>query len=202
MIALRFDMRDFERAARGMGILATDQVPFAIAKTLNDAMLQPGATRDTIVNRTFPASFHVRRGNFARAAFNVEMATKGKLSAALFDRLHRGSLDLHADGGTKTPRQANLAIPNQQRIRLTASGARPRPRAIRVKNARRALRVLPGKGIFVGEGGELHALYWFKRSASIRQEFPFYEDFARTTTREVRARFPANMQRAFDTAFK
>ena len=159
---VNLDFAQFRDKAWQMGIFADDQLPFAIANTLNLAMLGPGGARDHIVSTTFPRSFKVYNHNFARAAFNVKKASKGDLSVELFDRLKRGHLDKHAQGGSKQGRGA-LAMPNwgEGRIKRTAAGSKPRPRMVKVPNPKRALRVVKGKGIFVGEGGRLHALYWF-----------------------------------------
>lgn len=196
------DFRQFRDKARQMGIFADDQLPFAIANTLNLAMLGPGGARDHIVQTTFPRSFDVHNRNFARAAFNVKKASKADLSVELFDRLKRGHLEKHAGGGTKQAR-GSLALPNwrQGRIARTASGSKPRPMKIKVKNPTRALRVVKGKGIFVGEGGRLHALYWFRKQGRLEKRFPFYEEFARVAKRQVEHHFPQQIQRAIDTAF-
>ena len=197
------DFAEFRQKARQMGIFADDQLPFAIANTLNLAMLGPGGTRDHIVRTTFPASFDVHNHNFARAALNVKKASKADLSAELFDRLKRVHLGKHAQSGTKSAR-GSLAMPNWRggRIKRTAAGSKPRPRQIKVKNPTRALRVVKGKGIFVGEGGRLHALYWFRRSGRLEKRFPFYEHFALVTKRQVEFHFPRQIQQALNTAFR
>lgn len=196
------DFSDFRRKAHQMGIFAEQQLPFAIANTLNLAMLGPGGAREHIVRTVFPSSFDVHNHNFARAAFNVKKASKGDLSVELFDRLKRGHLEKHAQGGTKSAR-GSLAMPNWRggRIKRTAAGSKPRPRLIKVKNPRRALRVVKGKGIFVGEGGRLHALYWFRRQGRLEKRFPFYEAFARVAKRQVEFHFPQQIQQALNSAF-
>jgi hypothetical protein len=199
---VNLDFKQFRDKARQMGIFADDQLPFAISNTLNLAMLGPGGARDHIVRNVFPSSFTVYNHNFARAAFNVKKASKGDLSVELFDRLKRGHLDKHAQSGTKQGRGA-LAMPNwrEGRIKRTSAGSRPRPRQIKVPDAKRALRVIKGKGIFVGEGGRLHALYWFRQSGRLEKRFPFYEQFAMVAVRQVNYHFPQQVQNAINTAF-
>lgn len=201
LMQVDLDFKQFRDKARQMGIFADDQLPFAIANTLNLAMLGPGGAREHIVSKTFPRSFDVRNRSFARAAFIVKTANKGDLSVELFDRLKRGHLEKHAGGGTKQAR-GSLALPNWRgRIKRTAGGSVPRPKAIKVPNPRRALRVVKGKGIFVGEGGRLHALYWFRKQGRLNKRFPFYEEFAAVAKRQVEHHFPAQIQRAINTAF-
>ncbi|RYF30702.1 MAG: hypothetical protein EOO23_04560 [Comamonadaceae bacterium] len=104
---LQLDLSAFERNARAVGG-AIDHMPFALAGALNDALFK---ARDYLVNQTWPHSVTVRNPNFIRAALNVEKATKANLKGAIFDRLDRGHLKLHAKGGTKVAR-GNLAIPS------------------------------------------------------------------------------------------
>lgn len=193
-----FDFHEFERKAQQMGIFARDQLPFAIMRTLNDTMYK--GARPEIIQRTWPSAFTVRERNFARAAIRVDEAKKTKLSAGLYDALGRAQLGRHASGGTKTAR-GSLAIPQQSKVRLTARGARPKPRAIDGKFPKRAVRVIKGKGIFVGKGGRLHLWYLFRPSASIDKRFRFYEDFTRVVLRDVPRYYPPNIQRAIATAF-
>lgn len=200
MVEVRFDMSEFTNKARQMGVFTNDQLPFAIMRTLNDTMFQD--TRPHIIGPTWSSAFTVRRGNFARAAINIEKASKGKWSAGVFDRLGRGHLSDHADGGTKSASGGHLAIPNQARVRLHARGKTPKPRALDARIPKRALRVVKGKGIFEGRGGRLHAWFWFRRSASLDKRFMFREDFTRVSLSGLRSRFPGNLQRAVNTAFR
>jgi hypothetical protein len=201
MFTLEFDLREFKRKSRQMGVFADDQLPFAISRTLNDTMHQD--VRPVIISRTWSRGFKVRRGNFARASINIIRpgASKSNWSAGIFDALGRGHLAEHASGGTKSAR-GHLAIPNQQRVKLTGSGKSPKPRSLDGKIPKRALRVIKGKGIFEGRGGRLHAWFWFKRSARLSKRFPFYEDFQRETQSGLARRFPANLQRAVNSAFR
>jgi len=201
VIQVDIDMREFERKARQMGVFAKDQLPFAISKTLNDTMHQD--VRPGIIGPTWNTAFHVRRSNFARASINVIRpgATKTNWSAGIYDRLGRGHLREHADGGTKHAR-GMLAIPNQERVRLTGRGKTPKPRALERRIKKRALRVIPGKGIFEGKGGRLHAWFWFKPSAHLDKRFRFREDFRRLAEQGCSRRFPGNIQRAINTAFR
>jgi len=201
VITIDIDMREFTRKARQMGVFANDQLPYAISRTLNDTMHQD--VRPGIIGPTWSSAFTVRRSNFARASINVIRpgATKANWSAGVFDRLGRGHLREHADGGTKRAR-GMLAIPNQESVRLHARGKTPKPRALDRRIKRRALRVIRGKGIFEGRGGRLHAWFWFRPSAQLDKRFRFREDFKRLTEQGCARRFPVNLQHAVRTSFR
>lgn len=198
MPVVTLDLKEFERKANQMGIFARDQLPYAISRSLNDAMLQD--VRPHIVNVTWPRAFAVRNKGLPRAAMRVEMSSKGKLSAGVYDALGKADLAKHASGGGKT-HSGTLAIPNRARVKLHARGKTPWARELDRLVPRRALRVIKGKGIFVGEGGRLNLVFSFAESASLDQRFDFYKDFAVKAPEAVRRRFPANIQRAIATAF-
>lgn len=199
MPIVKMDMREFENKARQMGIFANDQLPYAISRSLNDAMFQD--VRQHIINVTWPQAFTVRNRGLPRASMRVERSTKGKLSAGVYDALGKADLAKHAEGGGKT-HSGTLAIPNRARIKLHARGKKPWARELDKIVPKRALRVIKGKGIFVGQGGRLHLFYSFSESADLDKRFQFYEDFALRAPAAVRARYPANIQRAIRTAFR
>lgn len=199
-IVLQFDLSEFKRKARQMGVFADDQLPFAISRTLNDTMFQD--VRPQIIGPTWRSAFTVRNSGLPRASMRVETSSKAKWSAGVYDALGKANLAVHAEGGARPKPSAELAIPNQQgRVKLHARGRTPWARAIPKKVPARALRVIKGKGIFVGEGGRLHAWYWFRSGARLSKRFKFYEDFKRVTERGMAVRFPPNLQAAVDTAF-
>lgn len=207
---LQLDLTEFERKARSIGG-AIDQVPFALAGALNDALFK---ARDHLVNQTWPRSVTVRNPNFIRAALNVEKASKGSLKGAVVDRFGRGHLKLHARGGTKIAR-GHLAIPST--VVKGQRGAKGVPRRLRPGSAPNTFR--KGDAIFqrVGwqpkgsgkrkrksatpatDGRRVQLLYTLKRAAQIRKDVPFIEDFNRIVLNEVRRSFPARMARAMAT---
>lgn len=199
MAHVKFDMREFQVKARQMGVFADDQLPFAISRTLNDTMFKD--TRPHIIGPTWSEAFVVRNRGLPRASMRVETASKGKLSAGVYDALGKADLQKHATGGGKT-HSGTLAIPNRDRVKLHARGKKPWARELDKIIPKRALRVVPGKGIFVGEGGRLHLVYSFSESASLDKRFDFYEDFERVSLNGLRRRFPPNIQRAIATAFR
>lgn len=198
MINVAFDMREFTKKAHQMGIFRADQLPFAIANTLNDTMFKD--TRPQIIGPTWAAAFTVRNRGLPRAAINVEKASKGKLSAGVFDALGRADLAVHARGGAKT-HSGRLAVPVQSRVRLHARGKTPWAKELERRFGTKAVRKTP-KGLFVGKGGRLHLYFAFKGGASLDKRFRFYEDFRRVSEAGVARRFPAHAQRAVATAFR
>lgn len=197
MIVLSIDMREFERKARQMGIFRNDQLPFAIANTLNDTMFKD--TRPQIIGPTWAAAFTVRNKGLPRASINVERASKGKLSAGVYDALGKADLDVHARGGGKT-HSGTVAVPVQSRVKLHARGKTPWARELERRYGRRAVRKT-AKGLFVGQGGRLNLFFAFTQSAHLDKRFRFYEDFSRVSMFGISRRFPAHIQRAVSTAF-
>jgi hypothetical protein len=192
------DTRQFTRKAQQMGIFADDQLPFAISQTLNDTMFQDA--RPQIIGPTWAAAFVMRNKGLPRASMRVEKASKGSLTAGVYDALGKADLQQHATGGAKT-HSGTLAVPNRARVRLHARGKTPWAKELEGRFGRKAVRKIPGKGLFVGAGGRLHLWFAFKSGASLDKRFAFYEDFARVSTSGINKRFPAHIQRAIATAF-
>lgn len=200
MAELTLDFADFRRVARGMGIFADDQLPYAISRSLNDTMMKD--VRPQIIGATWTQAFRTRNRGLPRASMRIEFSSKGNLTAGVYDALGKANLKQHATGGARPKPSASLAIPNQQgRVRLHGRGRTPWARNVGAKVPARALRVIPGKGIFVGEGGRLHAIYWFRQSAKLSKRFQFFEDFAMRAQSGLRHRFPAHIQAALNASF-
>jgi hypothetical protein len=197
MITVELELREFTKKARQMGIFKDDQLPFAIANTLNETMFRD--TRPQIIGPTWSAAFTVRNAGLPRAAINVEKASKGKLSAGVFDALGRADLGVHARGGAKT-HSGTLAVPQQSKVRLHARGKTTWAKELERRFGKRAVRKT-SKGLFVGKGGRLHLYFSFAGGASLSKRFAFYEDFERRSVAGVAQRYPANIQRAVSTAF-
>ena len=192
------DLREFTKKAHQMGIFAADQLPYAISRTLNDTMHKD--VRPRIIGPTWESAFTVRNRGLARASIRVENSSKGKLSAGVFDALGKADLGKHATGGGKT-HSGTLAIPNRARVKLHARGKKPWAKELEKKFGKRAVRKIPGKGLFVGQGGRLHLFFAFKQSAQLDKRFFFYEDFRRVSIASMGRRYPAHIQRAVSTAF-
>lgn len=191
MLDLRFDLRDFERKAREIGG-ALDQVPFAISLAMNEAAEK---TRTRLIAQTWPSHVKVRKSGFMNAALTTkgQRATKRSLKVVIYDQLHRASLPLHAQGGVKQSK-GRLAIPTSA-VRIGTSGvvASQRP-------ANLARKLVKGNLIFQSQGKgknkKLRLMYKLAKSARIRKDVPFIEDFRTTMLAELRQSFPKAMARA------
>lgn len=195
MLELQFDIRDFKRAALDMGA-ALDQVPFALSGALNNAV---ESARSDLIGNTWPKHVTVRKANFLNAALTTggERATKNRLRVVLYDRLGRGSLKLHAEGGTKRPLRSKLAIPTAA-VSRGASGvvSSQRPGNLSRKVVKKNL-IFQASGR--GKSSKLTLMYKLARVAQIKNDVPFYEDFNATMAARVRAEFPRVMARAMAT---
>jgi hypothetical protein len=195
MFDVAFNLDTFEKRAEELGA-NIDQVPFALSLALNEAV--KGARR-VLVEDTWPTHVEVRSKTFMSAALHTDYATKNNLSVKIYDQLGHGSLLMHADGGTKIPKN-KLAIPPTGAVKRTATGVSKNqtPRAIIDRTPKRALRVTR-KGIFVGKGGRLHLIYAFKSSAHQGADVPFRGDFETAMVEGTRNSFPSAMTRAMLT---
>lgn len=198
MFELRLNLTDFEAKAKALGG-AQDQVQYALSRALNTAVQN---ARRVLVEDTWPQHVTQRNPSFIGRALRTQFSTKRDLRVEIYDDLGRAGLARHADGGTKTPRGRNLAIPPQGAVtaQLGTHGVRKalRPAAIIASTPKRALRVTP-RGIFVGKGGRLHLMYALKPSAQQPKDVPFREDFEIAMRNDVRTSFPVAMAKAMST---
>lgn len=193
---LTFDISDFERAARNFDALL-DQVPFALAGAMNDAV---EFARAELIERTWPESVTVRNRTFLKAALTTRgnRATKRNLRVAIDDRLGRASLPLHAEGGEKRPRGQAIAVPlpavaGRRGASGVPQGLRPRnvPNSF-VKNGvlfqrTGAYQKAGTKGAKKGgapqgkgyDGRGLRPMYRLAPSVEIRRDVPFDSAFER-----------------------
>ena len=205
MGGLTFDMRDFERAARNFDAIL-DQVPFALAGAMNDAV--DFAYRE-LTTQTWPESVTVRNPNFIRAALSSRgnRATKGNLRVAIEDRLGRASLALHAEGGEKRPKGKAIAVPSARIADRRGRSGVPkglRPRAIPnsfVKGQALYQRVgkyeKAGSGKGKGyDGRGLVLMYALAPDAEIRPDVPFDTDFERAMWLGMSRSFGPRLQAA------
>ena len=205
MGGLSLDMRDFERAARDFGAIL-DQVPFALAGAMNDALDDAYAELTT---RTWPESITARNPSFIRAALTTRgnRATKGNLRVAIEDKLGRASLSLHAEGGEKLPKGKALAVPSARIAGARGRSGVPkglRPRAIpnsfvkgnaiyqRIGKYEKAG---PGKGKGY-DGRGLVLMYTLAPEAAIRPDVPFEPDFERAFRSGIERAFGPRLQAA------
>ena len=181
MFDLKFDTREFERAAQRMGA-ALDQVPYAISVALNESAK---VARSHEIDTVWPAHVKVRNKGFMRASLATEFANKRKLSVTVFDKLGRASLKKHDKGGTKTGR-GKLAIPDRK-VRRGSKGvvASQRPGAL-PNSFRKGDTIYQRSG---RKGRRLKLMYTLKPAVQIKADVPFSSEFATVMRREMRARF-------------
>ena len=199
---------DIKRATRRLNDIEKRQIPFATAGAINDTLFD---IRKQIVGVTAPRAFDVRNRRFFGVAFRVDKATKRNLRGAVFDRLGRASLALHARGGTKTPRGKHIAIPSREiEDKRTKGGAIKkalRPRQVLSKAGRRQafkIKFQSGQEAIVRRKGKkrspLQVLYLLERSARIRKSFRFHEDATKVARRVLPGHFRKRLRQALRTA--
>ena len=199
---VEFKFRDVDRVVRNLRGFER-QIPFALAKALNNTV---EIARDKLP-RTFAEHVEVRNSRFLKNALTTKgrRATKMRLRVELYDRWGRGNLKLHAEGGTRRARSDVLAIPS--RIITPKRTGRGVPKGMKPRNIvatipKRALRVIPGRGIYIGVGGNLKPLYNFRPSAPIRRDVPLHQEFERIVRAEMPKQFRRSMREAMKTAFR
>lgn len=175
---LDFKMEAFERVARRMGAVA-DQVPFALSQAMNDAV--KGSLLE-LVQETWPTHVDARNKGFLKFAFGrAKFSTKRNLRVELNDdkAQGRGNLAKHAEGGTRTAKNGNLAVPAT--VLKGKRRTKGIPKAFRPKNLPNSFR--KGDVIYqrTGKGGKnLKLMYVLRPSVTIKADVPFEQDFRRT----------------------
>ena len=191
-----------QKAIKGL----SQQFPFAMSGALNDTAF---AVRKQIVERTYPKAFKVKNNVLPKTMFRVEKANKRKLSAAVFDRLNKNYMVDQAEGGIKTPRGSNIAIPGKD-LKQRAKGG--------VTKANRPRNLLNKKGVFKTKSTRsgqpiivrratkkrypLQMMYILEPSGTIKKRFDFYEDGNATARREISKAFAKRFKKAQATARK
>ena len=168
--------------------------PTAIRNSLNDTAFD---VKKSTVNEVFPRVFAVRDNRFAAAAFRVKKASRSNLRASVFDRLGRGNLREHINGGTRRARGRHVAVPTDpvkarrgargvpKNLRPTAALAKPNTFVATV-NGQKVIMQRPKRG-------KPKVLYVLERRVRIKKRFPF-EKNGRSI---VRRRFPFHFDREF-----
>ena len=192
---------NFEAFAQRAARLDADlrQAPFALSLTLNKAA---EATRQHLIETTWPRGVNVRNASFMKAALTTRgaRATKRDLQVVIYDQLGRAHLALHDAGGVKIGR-GRLAIPNQRVRRLARGAVRP---ADRPRNLKRSF--MRGDKLFrvtgSGKRTRVELMYVLTRSARIAKDVQFSEDFRSVMLRELDKTFAASLARAMATRRK
>ena len=193
VVAVEMDFSDLEQAAKNLGA-STDQIPFALALSLNNAA---DITRKLLITATWPQHIHQRNASFISASLTTRgaRANKSDLTVEIYDKLNRGNLEMQSLGGVRAPKGgSNLAIPVST-INRTSKGV---PARLRPKNLPTAVR--KGDALYARDKkGKLRLLYVLKTATKIPKRVPFYEDFALSMQRELVRGIPLAVARAMAT---
>jgi len=197
-LEIHIDMHEIEEAARNMGA-AIDQIPYAMANTLNDAAFN---TRRVLVEQTWPESVNVFNRNFLSSVLRVEKATKANLSVSIVEsRETTTPLKAHAEGGEKVAKSRfAVPMPSYREGKRTSQGLRrtARAREVIARTPKRALRITQ-RGIFVGESGKLRLIFTFRSRVRVPADVPFYRDFEDTMSADINAGLLPSLERAMAT---
>lgn len=196
MLQVTFSLGQVAAAAKQMGA-AADQLPYILARTLNDAA---EVARDALIDM-WPQHVNARNESFISASLTTRAAraSKNDLSVLIYDKIGRGHLALHAEGGVRTPVGKHLAVPSRfVRDSKTSRGVRAdqRPRFIPnsfVRNGK--LYQTVGRGA----ARRVRLMYVLKLQTRVPQDVPFYETFAKTMNDAIHATMPKNVTRAMET---
>ena len=190
---------DVDRVFSEVGDLFRDQIPFITAQALNDTAFD---IRRRIVGSTWPKSVTMRNRVFPGRVFKVgTKATKRQLEAIVegdgkFDYVER-----LADGGTKLPRGAWIAVPIGD-VKRNKGGGIPRAYKPRMLKNSFVRSTKDGKArvILQRKGGETIARYLLIKRAEINATFRFEEDATDTAIRVFSGHFMNRLSRIFSGA--
>ena len=203
-INVKTNLKTVEKAIDAFG---KNQIPFAMANTLNDAAFQ---IRKNTIENVWTKDVKVKNPAFMKAVMmpikGTNRATKRKLRAIVQNypsgNRHKDFLQRLAVGGIKSPRGRSIAIPASD-MPLRARGGvtarnRPRPLLDRPKVFRQRVsgqdmilqrttkKPYPLKRLYILEQG----------SVKIDNQFSFYEDADRLANKVMRENFRKNFARA------
>ena len=203
-INVKTNLKTVEKAIDAFG---KNQIPFAMANTLNDAAFQ---IRKNTIENVWTKDVKVKNTSFMKAVMmpikGTNRATKRKLRAIVQNypsgNRHKDFLQRLAVGGVKSPIGRSIAIPASD-MPLRAKGGvtarnRPRPLLDRPKVFRQRVsgqdmilqrttkKPYPLKRLYILEQG----------SVKIDNQFSFYEDADRLSQRVMRENFRKNFARA------
>jgi len=198
---------NLKTVTKAIDAFGKNQIPFAMANTLNDAAFQ---IRKNTIENVWTKDVKVKNTSFMKAVMmpikGTNRATKRKLRSIVQNypsgSRHKDFLQRLAVGGIKSPRVRSIAIPASD-MPLRAKGGvtarnRPRPlldrpRVFRQKVGgqdmilqRMTKKPYPLKRLYILEQG----------SVKIDNQFSFYEDADRLSKRVMKENFRKNFARA------
>jgi len=198
---------NLKTVTKAIDAFGKNQIPFAMANTLNDAAFQ---IRKNTIENVWTKDVKVKNPAFMKAVMmpikGTNRATKRKLRAIVQNypsgNRHKDFLQRLAVGGIKSPRGRSIAIPAED-MPLRAKGGvtarnRPRPLLDRPKVFRQRVR---GQDMILQRTTKkpypLKRLYILEQgSVKIDNQFSFYEDADKLSQRVMRENFRKNFARA------
>ena len=179
--------------AKAIDAFSKNQIPFATHRAINKTAFD---VRDRIVKETFPTAFVVKARQFAKQAFRVDRSpNKRKLIARVYDRFGKDYLANQAEGGTKQKRGRYIAIPAQDRPKVSGKATynRTHPRTV-LERPKAFVQTVNGQHMILERRTKnrypLKRLYVLHESdVNIPKRFPFYEDATKITRRQFDKHF-------------
>ncbi len=194
---ITFDLSEVKKLADELGVMQ-DQIPFAMSKTLNDAIF---ATRG-VLKETWPQHVTQRNPNFPSAVLHVQRSTKSNLTASIDETgVKSATLKDHAEGGVRRPTKSRdfaIPLPWYKALYQAQSGLRHGRRAQDIIG-KKSTRVVKGKGIFILHGGRMRLAFIFAPSVTMHKDVPFEEDFQKSIEYAVNRELPAALEYAMKT---
>lgn len=181
------------------------QIPFAVALALTST----AKDAQSEVQKSLEGAFTLRN-NWHKPSnkFGIRVKTAKKTDLVASVHTEADWLELHEDGGTKTPTKGKeLAIPteNVRRNKRQMIQKSQRPGALRGKrdfvlNTKKGRVLYQRRG--KGKRSKLVALYNLEPRAIIRKQSTFFEPIERTVARVLQSNFNDALERAYATAKK
>lgn len=153
-----------DRVVRSMRDVVRRQVPFAVSRSINDAVFRGRRFSLSYWVRIFPKRKNPR---FPSAVLRVRKASKRRLRGVLFDSRGLKLINLQVTGGIRVPETSSrLAIPTSN-VTFTKAGR------VRRSNFRKLFRIKNTlyRRTAKGRGGQLQPMFHLANSARIKPAF-------------------------------
>jgi hypothetical protein len=199
MIELKIDFSEVLQLADDLHV-AADQVPFAVARTMNDELFK---AREAVVTE-FQNKMNVRNPNFPSAVLRVQTASKQNLSGAIVEQSPSHILGDHDQGATREAAGHRFAVPSTEyaKDKMTQRGLRQDARLHNIlQRGKRAVRIV-GNKVFIAKRGQKGLRYAFTlaRSVQIKRDVDLTGAFVRSFS-TFYDKLEANLLRAMKTRF-
>jgi|TARA_R110000787_G_scaffold232081_1_gene339340 hypothetical protein len=191
-----------------LNLFGKDQLPFALANAMTSTAFD---VRKQIIGPTWDNAFDIRNKKFSSQSFRIKKAKKNDLHASFYQvkvrGYYRASLDLHAEGGNKLPKDGTLALPSYA-IKTRRRG-RGVPEAWKAKNVlakpRTFVASMPSgaRGIWQREGKArlpIRRLYTFDKKVKIQKDFLFFKDGSTIVRKNLDRNFKKSYKNAMRSA--